>query len=219
MAPSPSFQQALRRVRKESSYHLWLHLPPIAPKRGWGLTKPTEFFHREWIQYFINTRQLGHLLTYNGMAKLKNETALHWKYTNINDPRTFTRHSAHGTAFPFMKSICERGGLSESIPHDGAMRAANYGRGVYSSPRIIHTAYNKYAIPQALFSNDCFYKLVADLRVNDASPEFKIPVPTGPIEYLAPAGDVQLVGFFVFPNTGAGSKEPRIESWVPECEP
>ena len=109
------------------------------------------------------------------------------------------------------------GGLQESTG-ESATRAA-YGPGVYCTPRLHHTAFGLYAMPQDVFSDGEFHKVVCWLLVDTNDRDFRQATNYGQVEWVAPMRATILRGLFFLPNCGCKVDSPRLYQFFPDREP
>ena len=213
--PQIDLYAALISLRRYSRYKEWYLLPAI-PRLRVNVLSNLEHFRQMYIAFF-EKRGVMHLLAYVGLHATAMGSALHFAYINTNDDRRIEDDvvASHGTCFPFLRSILLHGGLIPSRPHVGAMRAANYGEGIYCSPSQA-LAY-KYAVPQIIFNDGVFHKVVVSLAVSQHHPSFKECVANR--EWKGPEGVFKMIGIYIYPNTGAQAQEPRLLTWQSSCEP
>ena len=215
------FNICMQRLREASFYPIWRDLPELR-----ALNAPlhrNEEYYAGLFNKFFDSRGISHLLTSIGLTCLPTSRELpffYWAYENVNDARNFGRpiRAFHGTSWPFLRSILGIHGMLHASTGTGCTRAA-FGQGVYCSPRLHHTCASKYAVPQMLFSDGAYHKVVLALDVDEADPSFRRITSTGSVEWLAAPTAVKILGLIVFPNTGAKCQEPRIPTWDPLCEP
>jgi hypothetical protein len=210
--------RALELIRVTSRYHQWRQLLPI-PRIHPNLARD-ELQQCKWLslfEQFFRIRHLDHLLVYVRTEYFHGKIAFHFAYTNVNDLRVCQDwvKVAHGTSWQLLRSIALNGGPVESIPGNGAQRAANYGCGVYSTCRLSSVACNLYSTPQDVFHTGNYHKVVLSLL---AHPQGVRHVVADGRELLGPSGYYKLVGLYAFPDTGASIREPRIGHWIEDGE-
>jgi hypothetical protein len=226
MDPAVAKLEGLEAMRRHSYYDNYLALrkiPPVHILAG-DILAVNLAYHKYLYDKFFESRNLSHLLHFSEALTIKGHSCLRYDYVNPQDNRSFhfpqepgrVKKAAHGTAFPFLRSICLHGGLERSIPGNVRQRAANYGASIYVTPRIIHTAFASYAVPQNVFADGIYHKAVIDVIVDELAPSFRIKKAN---EWLAEEFDIKMVGVYLFPNTGAKDREPRMYRYWRDTEP
>ena len=199
-------------------YHAWKQLRAIRPL-GLSIIANSGYFLGLYNSFFAR-RDLQHLLHYVGEhVTPTGHRGFHFAYVNVRDSRSNfedAEMASHGTSFGFLRAILLHGGLVASRPRVGAMRAANYGEGVYCSPSQT-LALTRYAVPQVVFGDGIYHKVVVSLLVDRSHPTFKVAVPNK--EWIGSEGILKVAGVYLFPNVGVGATEPRLDTWYSCCEP